>query len=39
VDNEVLVDATLHYVKIGDFVELRITDATEFDLYAEPLTK
>lgn len=37
VDNEVLVDATLHYVKIGDFVDLRITDATEFDLYAEPV--
>lgn len=37
VDNEVLVDAALHYVKIGDFVELRITEATEFDLYAEPL--
>lgn len=37
VDNEVWVDATLHYVKIGDFINLRITDATEFDLYAEPI--
>ncbi len=37
VDNEVLVDAALHYVKISDFVDLRITDATEFDLYAEPV--
>ncbi len=36
VDNEVLIDATLHYLKIGDFTDLRITEATEFDLYAEP---
>lgn len=36
VDNEVLIDAALHYVKIGDFTDLRITEATEFDLYAEP---
>jgi ribosomal protein S12 methylthiotransferase len=38
VDNEVLVDATKHYLKQGEFVELKITDAADFDLYAEPLT-
>ena len=36
VDNEVLVDASKFYLKTGDFVNLKITDATEFDLYAEP---
>ena len=37
VDNEVLVEASKHYLKTGDFVQLKITDATEFDLYAEPV--
>ncbi|MEM9077385.1 MAG: 30S ribosomal protein S12 methylthiotransferase RimO [Bacteroidota bacterium] len=37
VDNEVLIDATTHYVKIGEFVSIRITDASDFDLYGEPL--
>ena len=37
VDNEVLVDATKHYLKIGDFVNLKIVDSTEFDLYAVPV--
>ncbi len=36
VDNEVLIDATQHYVKTGEFVMVKITDATEFDLYGEP---
>ncbi len=36
VDNEVLVDASKFYLKTGEFVMLKITDATEFDLYAEP---
>lgn len=35
VDNEVLVDATEHYLKTGEFVDILITDATEFDLYGE----
>ncbi len=38
VDNEVLVDAAAHYVKVGDFVNLKITDAADFDLYGEPVT-
>jgi len=37
VDNEVLIDASKFYLKTGDFVNLKIIDATEFDLYAEPL--
>lgn len=37
VDNEVLIDATKFYLKTGDFVDLKIIDATEFDLYAEPV--
>lgn len=35
VDNEVLIDATESYARIGDFVEVEITDATEFDLYGK----
>jgi ribosomal protein S12 methylthiotransferase len=34
VDNEVLIDASKHYCRVGDFVEARVTSATEFDLYA-----
>jgi ribosomal protein S12 methylthiotransferase len=37
VDNEVLIDASIHYVKTGDFVMIKVTDATEFDLFAEPI--
>ncbi|MEM6863845.1 MAG: 30S ribosomal protein S12 methylthiotransferase RimO [Bacteroidota bacterium] len=36
VDNEVLIDATEHYVKIGDFVNLTISEASDFDLYGVP---
>lgn len=39
VDNEVLVDASKYYLKIGDFVNLKIIDCTEFDLYAIPNEK
>ncbi|PWL37335.1 30S ribosomal protein S12 methylthiotransferase RimO [Flagellimonas aquimarina] len=38
VDNEVLIDATKHYVKTGDFVQVKITEASDFDLYGEPVT-
>ena len=37
VDNEVLVDATKHYLKQGEFVNLKVTEAADFDLYAEPV--
>ena len=36
VDNEVLIDATKHYVQVGKFANIIITSATEFDLYGEP---
>lgn len=35
VDNEVLIDAKKFYCRVGDFVQVKITDATEFDLYGE----
>jgi len=35
VDNTVLVDATENYISIGDFAEVKITSAEEFDLYGE----
>ncbi|AKA35903.1 Ribosomal protein S12 methylthiotransferase RimO [Flagellimonas lutaonensis] len=38
VDNEVLIDATKHYVKIGDFTHVKITDAADFDLFGEPVS-
>ena len=37
VDNEVLIDASKHYCRVGDFVNVKITDATEFDLYGDVL--
>lgn len=33
VDNEVLVDAKDQYVRLGDFANIEITDAEEYDLY------
>ncbi|MCD8528741.1 MAG: TRAM domain-containing protein [Chitinophagales bacterium] len=35
VDNEVLVPAKDTYISIGSFANVRITDATDFDLYGE----
>lgn len=37
VDNEVLIDATQHYLKIGEFADIKIDDASEFDLYGTPV--
>jgi ribosomal protein S12 methylthiotransferase len=37
VDNEVLVDAKKHYLRQGDFVNVKITSAEEFDLFGEPV--
>ncbi|MGX1930895.1 30S ribosomal protein S12 methylthiotransferase RimO [Flagellimonas sp. 2504JD4-2] len=37
VDNEVLIDATKHYVKIGDFTNIKIMEASDFDLYGVPV--
>ncbi len=36
VDNEVLVDASQHFLRIGDFAEILITEAREFDLLGHP---
>ena len=37
VDNEVLIDASQHYLRVGDMVTVKITGASEFDLTAEPV--
>lgn len=36
VDNEVLLDAKENYLRIGDFISAKVTEATEFDLIATP---
>ncbi|MDA0317187.1 MAG: 30S ribosomal protein S12 methylthiotransferase RimO [Bacteroidetes bacterium] len=35
VDNEVLIDASKVYLKTGEYTTVTITDAADFDLYAE----
>jgi len=35
VDNDVLIDATKAYLRVGDFAQVHITSAEEFDLYGE----
>jgi ribosomal protein S12 methylthiotransferase len=37
VDNEVILDGTKNYLRVGDFVTAKIMAATEFDLMATPL--
>ncbi len=37
VDNEVIIDAAKHYLRVGDFANIKIEDATEFDLYGSPV--
>lgn len=37
VDNEVLIDARKHFMRVGDFAKVKVLEATEFDLYAEPV--
>lgn len=37
VDNEVYVDAKKHYLRLGDFADLRVTSAADYDLTAEPV--
>jgi ribosomal protein S12 methylthiotransferase len=36
VDNEVLIDASKFYLKVGDFVNIKIEEAADFDLYGVP---
>jgi ribosomal protein S12 methylthiotransferase len=35
VDNEVIFEGTSEYLRIGDFVQAKVTSATEFDLMAQ----
>ncbi len=37
VDNEVLVDARHFYVRVGDFLDIKITRADHYDLYGDPV--
>lgn len=37
VDNEVLIDAEKHFLRRGDFCEVKISKAEDFDLYADPV--
>jgi len=37
VDNEVLIDAREHFVRVGDFVTVRLERADAFDCYASPV--
>ena len=35
VDNEVLIASENHYIRLGDFARVEITEASEFDLYGK----
>ena len=37
VDNEVLIDATTHYLKQGEFNQVLITEASDYDLIGTPV--
>jgi len=37
VDNEVLIDAKKYYLKQGEFVDIKITEATDYDLMGVPV--
>ena len=37
VDNEVLIDATQHYLKQGEFIKIKITEASDYDLVGTPV--
>jgi ribosomal protein S12 methylthiotransferase len=39
VDNEVRIDARKYAVTLGKFIPVKITSATEFDLFGEPLNQ
>ena len=39
VDNDVLVDAREHYIKIGEFIYVEIYEAGDYDLYGTPVKK
>ena len=37
VDNDVIIDASKHYVQIGQFINVKIISAGDFDLIGEPV--
>lgn len=37
VDNEVLIDANKYFVRVGDFVNITVTAAADFDLFGQPM--
>jgi ribosomal protein S12 methylthiotransferase len=37
VDNEVLIDATKHYLKHGEFIQVLVTEASDYDLIGTPV--
>ena len=37
VDNDVIIDASKHYVQIGQFIDVKIISAGDFDLIGEPV--
>lgn len=39
VDNDVIVDAKEHYIKIGEFIDVEIFDAGDYDLYGKPINR
>jgi ribosomal protein S12 methylthiotransferase len=39
VDNDVLVDAREHYIKIGEFIDVTIHEAGDYDLYGTPVKR
>lgn len=39
VDNDVIVDATKHYIKLGEFIDIKIYEAGDYDLYGTPIVK
>ena len=38
VDNEVIIDAKKNYLRIGDFVNVKINSATEFDINGDVIS-
>ena len=39
VDNDVIVDATKHYIKLGEFIDIKINEAGDYDLQGEPVVE
>ena len=35
IDNEVLIQANTNFLRVGEFFDIKIIEASDFDLYAE----